>query len=111
MFSNYNLIGSLWLLPNTLQPNFDNLQPNGVGSVDLANSVLETYAQGVGTSYFSCHTTGKGDNYPGKDITQPHAAGRPRRDELAAPPGALRRSCVATSRSARGSKSCAVAPM
>jgi hypothetical protein len=25
VFSNYNLIGSLWLLPNTLAPNFDNL--------------------------------------------------------------------------------------
>ena len=72
VFSNYNLIGSLWMLPNTLAPNFDNLQPNGVGSVDLANSVLETYAQGAGTSCFSCHTTGKGDNYPGKDINLSH---------------------------------------
>ena len=72
VFSNYNLIGSLWMLPNTLEPNFDNLQPNGVGSVDLANSVLETYAQGAGTSCFSCHTTGKGDNYPGKDVNLSH---------------------------------------
>jgi hypothetical protein len=72
VFSNYNLIGSLWMLPNTLAPNFDNLQPSGVGSVDLANSVLETYAQGPGTSCFSCHTTGKGENYPGKDINLSH---------------------------------------
>jgi len=27
VFSNYNLIGSLWLLPNTLEPNYDKLQP------------------------------------------------------------------------------------
>jgi hypothetical protein len=72
IFTNYRLVGTVWMQPNTLQPNVGNLQPFGVGSVDLANSVLETYAQGQGTSCFSCHTTGAVGSYPGKDINLSH---------------------------------------
>ncbi|HEX8664066.1 MAG TPA: hypothetical protein VF744_08565, partial [Beijerinckiaceae bacterium] len=72
VFSNYRLIGTLWLQPNTLQPGVDNLQPQGVGSVSLANSVLETYAQGPTVSCFSCHTTGPVGSNPGKDINLSH---------------------------------------
>ena len=76
VFSNYRLVGTLWMQPNTLQPGVDNLQPLGVGSVSLANSVLETYAQGPTVSCFSCHTTGGGTagstTYPGKDVNLSH---------------------------------------
>jgi hypothetical protein len=73
VFANYRLVGTLWMQPNSLQPGVGNLQPQGVGSVSLANSVLETFAQGATVSCFSCHTTGAvSSNYPGKDVNLSH---------------------------------------
>jgi hypothetical protein len=49
LFANYNLIGTLWMQPNTyvtLNKNWPNLnEANGVGSVNLANSTAETFQQ------------------------------------------------------------------
>jgi hypothetical protein len=50
--------------------------PEGVGSVNLANSTLETYFQGTDVSCFLCHNTGGSTSpkkpYPGKDINISH---------------------------------------
>lgn len=60
VFANYNLIGTLWMLPNTY--NLNSNQTNGVGSVSLANVTAETYVQGTQNSpigqvqnCFMCH--------------------------------------------------------
>jgi hypothetical protein len=49
VFSHYNLIGTVWMLPNTYMKtttNWQNLnQANAVGSVNLANSTAETFQQ------------------------------------------------------------------
>jgi len=76
VWANYKLIGTLWLMANTLKPNDNNMVPEGVGSVNLANSTLETYFQGADVSCFLCHNTGgsssKKKPYPGKDINISH---------------------------------------
>lgn len=58
VFANYNLIGSVWLdsSQTPLEPGLD-LFANSIGSITLANSTMETFAQGIGTNCFSCHTT------------------------------------------------------
>mgnify|MGYP003701369405 CR=1 FL=1 len=71
-FANYKLIGTIWIAPNSLQPGDGNLDTESIGSITLANSTLETFVQGVGTSCFSCHNTSGGPNYPGKDINISH---------------------------------------
>lgn len=43
LFSNYNLIGTVWMLPNSY--NLKSNQTNAVGSVDLANVTAETFVQ------------------------------------------------------------------
>ncbi len=47
VFSNYNLIGTLWMKPNTyvLPGALSMGAANGVGSVNLANSTAETFVQ------------------------------------------------------------------
>jgi hypothetical protein len=76
VWANYKLIGTLWLLANTLKPDDGNMVPEGVGSVNLANATLETYFQGQGFSCFLCHNTGASTSgpkqYPGKDINISH---------------------------------------
>jgi hypothetical protein len=76
VWANYKLIGTLWLMANTLKPNDNNMVSEGVGSVNLANSTLETYFQGTDVSCFLCHNTGgsssKKKPYPGKDINISH---------------------------------------
>jgi hypothetical protein len=58
VFANYNLIGSLWIDTKQapLKPGLD-LFANSVGSIALASSTMESFAQGIGTNCFSCHTT------------------------------------------------------
>jgi len=57
-FANYKLIGSLWIdtAKTPLEPGLD-LVKDSVGSIDLANSVLETFFQKSGQNCFTCHTT------------------------------------------------------
>ena len=71
-FAKYKLIGTAWMLPNTLKPGDGNMDTETIGSVDLANSTLETFVQGKGTNCFSCHNTSGGSGYPGKDINVSH---------------------------------------
>jgi hypothetical protein len=62
-FANYNLVGTVWMLPNTYNVNSD--QTSAVGSVDLANTTAETFFQnaknapisGVKNCFF-CHNAG-----------------------------------------------------
>jgi len=72
VFAKYKLIGTTWMLPNTLKPGDGNMDSEAIGSVDLANSTLETFVQGQGTNCFSCHNTSGGSGYPGKDINISH---------------------------------------
>ena len=72
VFQNYKLIGTVWMLPNTLKPGDGNMDSEAIGSIDLANSTLETFVQGQGTNCFSCHNTSGGSGYPGKDININH---------------------------------------
>jgi hypothetical protein len=62
-FANYNLVGTVWMLPNTY--NLNSNQTNAVGSVDLANATAETFVQNaVNTpisgvlNCFLCHNAG-----------------------------------------------------
>ena len=71
-FAKYKLIGTVWMLPNTLKPGDGNMDTEAIGSVDLANSTLETFVQGQGTNCFSCHSTSGGSGYPGKNINISH---------------------------------------
>jgi hypothetical protein len=73
VFANYRLIGTVWILANTLKPGDGNLDSEAIGSIDLANSTMETFAQGAGSSCFTCHTTSAGGTYPGKNINLSHA--------------------------------------
>jgi hypothetical protein len=57
IWANYKLIGTLWLNANTLKPNDPNMVAEGIGSVNLANSTLETFFQGNTISCFLCHNT------------------------------------------------------
>ena len=72
VFAKYKLIGTVWMLPNTLKPGDGNMDTEAIGSVGLANSTLETFVQGQGTNCFSCHNTSGGSGYPGKDINISH---------------------------------------
>lgn len=72
VFANYRLVGTAWILANTLQPGDGNLDSQTIGSIDLANSTLETFVQGAGTNCFSCHNTSGGASYPGKDVNLSH---------------------------------------
>ncbi|MGB6175152.1 MAG: hypothetical protein WBF43_02160 [Methylocella sp.] len=72
VFANYRLIGTAWIQANTLKPGDGNLDAETIGSIDLANSTLETFVQDVGTNCFSCHNTSAGKSYPGKDINLSH---------------------------------------
>ena len=71
-FAKYHLIGTAWMLANTLKPGDGNMDAEAIGSVDLANSTLETFVQGQGVNCFSCHNTSGGSGYPGKDINISH---------------------------------------
>ena len=72
VFANYRLVGSVWLLANTLKPGDGDMSQEAIGSIDLANSTLETFVQGDGKNCFTCHTTTGGAAYPGKDINTSH---------------------------------------
>jgi hypothetical protein len=72
VFANYRLVGTVWILANTLQPGNGNLDSESIGSINLANSTMETFVQGGGTNCFSCHNTSGGATYPGKDINLSH---------------------------------------
>ena len=79
VWANYRLIGTVWEKPNSLKPGDGAMDKAAVGSVSLANSLMETYVQGAGTNCFSCHNTGAGPKgkdgkplYPGKDINLSH---------------------------------------
>jgi len=69
LFANYNLIGTVWMKPNTYvttNPSWKNLaSADAVGSVNLANSTAETFVQVANDSVmknvkncFSCHNPG-----------------------------------------------------
>ena len=86
VWANYKLIGTLWLQACTLQPGISQLEKQGVASIELANSTLETFFQGPQNNFngnpmsncFMCHNTGpsfKGSpkKYPGKNINLSHA--------------------------------------
>jgi hypothetical protein len=82
VWSNYKLIGTLWLAqPGTLQPGIGQLEVCGVGSVNLANSTLETYFQGPQNNFngnkvsncFMCHNTGGFGAPAAKNINLSHA--------------------------------------
>jgi hypothetical protein len=72
VFASYKLIGTVWMLANTLKPGDGNMDQEAIGSLDLANSTLETFVQAQGTNCFSCHNTSGGSGYPGKDINISH---------------------------------------
>lgn len=72
VFANYRLIGTVWILANTLKPGDGNLDSEAIGSIDLSNSTLETFVQGTGTNCFMCHTSSGGDGYVGKNINISH---------------------------------------
>jgi hypothetical protein len=63
VFANYNLVGTVWMAPNTYNLNSD--QTSAVGSVNLTNATAETFVQNaVNTpisgviNCFSCHNAG-----------------------------------------------------
>jgi hypothetical protein len=69
VFASYNLIGTVWMKPNTYvttNPSWKNLgSTDAVGSVNLANSTAETFVQVANDSVmknvancFSCHNPG-----------------------------------------------------
>ncbi|MBV8751856.1 MAG: hypothetical protein JO328_03255 [Hyphomicrobiales bacterium] len=72
VFAHYRLIGTAWMLANTLKPGDGNMASEAIGSIDLANATLETFVQGAGNNCFGCHDTSGGSGYPGKDINQSH---------------------------------------
>jgi hypothetical protein len=60
-FANYNLVGTVWMLPNTYNLKSD--QTSAVGSVDLTNATAKTFVQhanntpiGKVRNCFSCHS-------------------------------------------------------
>jgi hypothetical protein len=62
-FANYNLVGTVWMAPNSY--NLNSNQTNAVGSVDLANTTAETFFQNAKNTpisgvknCFSCHNAG-----------------------------------------------------
>jgi hypothetical protein len=72
VFANYRLVGTVWMLPNTLKPGDGNMDEEAIGSVSQANDTLETFTQGQGNNCFMCHTTSGGSSYPGKNINTSH---------------------------------------
>jgi len=80
VWKNYNLIGTVWLEPNTLEPGQSGLDTEAKGSVQLANSTMETFVQGPQNNggkqanCFMCHNTAGNTNptYPGKNINLSH---------------------------------------
>ena len=62
VWANYRLIGTVWEPPNSLKPGQTGpaMVKSSIGSVDLANSTMETYVQGTGRNCFMCHNTGQG---------------------------------------------------
>jgi hypothetical protein len=59
-FANYNLVGTVWMAPNSY--NLNSNQTSAVGSVDLANTTAETFFQNAKNTpisgvknCFSCH--------------------------------------------------------
>ena len=63
VFANYNLIGTVWMLPNSYGLTSD--QTSAVGSVDLANATAETFVQNADNTpisrvlnCFLCHNAG-----------------------------------------------------
>ena len=73
IWANYKLIGTLWLNANTLQPNDKNMVAEGIGSVNLANSTLETFFQRSSMSCFACHNTiAQPPDTKGKNINISH---------------------------------------
>ena len=66
VWRNYELVGGVWLLPGALQPNMPTSKPFDLhGSVDLANTTMETFHQNL--NCFTCHTT-TGFNSPAGPI-------------------------------------------
>lgn len=62
-FANYDLVGTVWMLPNSYNLNSD--QTSAVGSVDLANATAETFVQNADNTpisgvlnCFLCHNAG-----------------------------------------------------
>jgi hypothetical protein len=62
-FASYNLVGTVWMLPNTY--NLNSGRTNAVGSVDLANATAETFVQNANNTpisgvlnCFLCHNAG-----------------------------------------------------
>ncbi len=80
VFQNYRLLGTVWLLPNSLVPGDSSLSDQAIACNELANSTMETYVQGPqsnsGTpaNCFMCHNTGGYSSYkiPGKNINISH---------------------------------------
>lgn len=100
VWANYRLIGTLWLAqPGTLQPGIGQLEVCGVGSVNLANSTLETYFQGPQNNFngnnvsncFMCHNTAAfGANTSNKNINLSHAL----LDSIPKPPASPTPTCT-----------------
>jgi hypothetical protein len=62
-FASYNLVGTVWMLPNSY--NLNSNQTSAVGSVDLANVTAETFVQNAKNTpisgvlnRFLCHNAG-----------------------------------------------------
>ena len=62
-FASYNLVGTVWMLPNSYSLTSD--QTSAVGSVDLANATAETFVQNAKNTpisgvlnCFLCHNAG-----------------------------------------------------
>lgn len=83
VFANYRLIGTVWQAQNILQPGDNDLDFEAIGSVNLANSTMETYRQGPENNIlgpnrpancFQCHHTGGRSSamVPGKDVNLSH---------------------------------------
>jgi hypothetical protein len=63
VFANYNLVGTVWMAPNSYNVNSD--QSSAFGSVDLANATAETFVQNANNTpianvanCFMCHNAG-----------------------------------------------------
>jgi hypothetical protein len=79
IWTNYDEIGAVWLVPGALKPN---INPVGiaVGSTQLENSVMETFQQAMDQNCFACHKTtqqgapsGNGPSIPATNLNISHA--------------------------------------
>jgi hypothetical protein len=78
IWSNYKLIGGVWLLPGELNPNLSPGDSQLHGSPDIANATMETFVQqpfkntnpppNYFTSCFGCHTTTSSNTSTGLPI-------------------------------------------